>query len=35
MLTFAPFSTKFQNATRFSDACLTLFKLRRFVELEI
>ncbi|PDT92372.1 hypothetical protein CO669_03330 [Bradyrhizobium sp. Y36] len=36
MLTFAPFSTSFQNATRFRQAMPDLvFKLRRFVELEI
>ncbi|TGN74339.1 hypothetical protein EOW77_0033860 [Bradyrhizobium yuanmingense] len=36
MLTFAPFSTSFQNATRFRQAVPDLvFKLRRFVELEI
>ncbi|MGY3033616.1 type IV secretory pathway VirB10-like protein [Bradyrhizobium sp. USDA 4354] len=36
MLTFAPFSTSFQNATRFRKAMPDLvFKLRRFVELEI
>lgn len=36
MLTFAPFSTSFQNATRFRQALPDLvFKLRRFVELEI
>ncbi|WP_407117014.1 hypothetical protein [Bradyrhizobium sp. LMG 9283] len=36
MLTFAPFSTSFQNATRFRQAIPDLvFKLRRFVELEI
>ncbi|MDN5000853.1 hypothetical protein ACFQZO_08165 [Bradyrhizobium sp. GCM10027634] len=36
MLTFAPFSTTFQNATRFRQALPDLiFKLRRFVELEI
>ena len=36
MLTFAPFSTNFQNATRFRQALPDLvFKLRRFVELEI
>lgn len=36
MITFAPFSTNFQNATRFRRALPDLvFKLRRFVELEI
>jgi len=36
MITFAPFSTTFQNATRFRQAMPDLvFKLRRFVELEI
>ncbi|MCA1390238.1 hypothetical protein I6F20_14300 [Bradyrhizobium sp. IC3123] len=36
MLTFAPFSTSFQNAIRFRQAVPDLvFKLRRFVELEI
>ncbi|WP_448034358.1 hypothetical protein [Bradyrhizobium liaoningense] len=36
MLTFAPFSTTFQNATRFRQAMPDLvFKLRRFVELDI
>ena len=36
MLTFAPFSTSFQDATRFRQALPDLvFKLRRFVELEI
>lgn len=36
MLTFAPFSTSFPNATRFRQAMPDLvFKLRRFVELEI
>ncbi|MDA9435550.1 hypothetical protein [Bradyrhizobium sp. CCBAU 51627] len=36
MLTFAPFSTSFQNATRFRQALPDLvFKLRRFVDLEI
>ena len=36
MLTFAPFSTTFQNATRFRQALPdVVFKLRRFVELEI
>jgi hypothetical protein len=36
MITFAPFSTSFQNATRFRQALPDLvFKLRRFVELEI
>lgn len=36
MLTFAPFSTSFQNATRFRQAVPDLvFRLRRFVELEI
>ncbi len=36
MLTFAPFSTSLQNATRFRQAVPDLvFKLRRFVELEI
>ncbi|KYG97946.1 hypothetical protein [Bradyrhizobium sp. DOA1] len=36
MITFAPFSTTFQNATRFRQALPDLvFKLRRFVELEI
>lgn len=36
MLTFAPFSTSFQNAARFRQALPDLvFKLRRFVELEI
>ncbi|QQO16043.1 hypothetical protein JJB99_07760 [Bradyrhizobium diazoefficiens] len=36
MITFAPFSTSFQNATRFRQAVPDLvFKLRRFVELEI
>ena len=36
MLTFAPFSTNFQSATRFRQALPDLvFKLRRFVELEI
>jgi hypothetical protein len=36
MITFAPFSTTFQNATRFRQAVPDLvFKLRRFVELEI
>jgi hypothetical protein len=36
MITFAPFSTNFQNATRFRQALPDLvFKLRRFVELEI
>ncbi len=36
MITFAPFSTNFQNATRFRQALPDLvFRLRRFVELEI
>jgi hypothetical protein len=36
MITFAQFSTTFQNATRFRHALPDLvFKLRRFVELEI
>lgn len=36
MITFAPFSTSFHNATRFRQAMPDLvFKLRRFVELEI
>jgi len=36
MITFAPFSTSFQNATRFRQAMPDLvFKLRRFVALEI
>lgn len=36
MITFAPFSTNFQNATRFRQALPDLvLKLRRFVELEI
>lgn len=36
MITFAPFSTSFQRATRFRQAMPDLvFKLRRFVELEI
>lgn len=36
MITIAPFSTSFQNATRFRQAMPDLvFKLRRFVELEI
>jgi len=36
MITFAPFSTSFQNATRFRQALPDLvLKLRRFVELEI
>jgi hypothetical protein len=36
MITFAPFSTNFQNATRFRRALPDIvFKLRRFVELEI
>lgn len=36
MITFAPFSTNFQDATRFRQALPDLvFKLRRFVELEI
>ncbi|MCK1384105.1 hypothetical protein [Bradyrhizobium sp. 21] len=36
MITFAPFSTSFQNATRFRQTMPDLvFKLRRFVELEI
>ncbi|MBR1134022.1 hypothetical protein [Bradyrhizobium iriomotense] len=36
MITFAPFSTSFQNATRFRQAIPDLvFKLRRFVALEI
>lgn len=36
MITFAPFSTSFQDATRFRQALPDLiFKLRRFVELEI
>lgn len=36
MLTFAPFSTSFQNATRFRQAVPDLvFRLRRLVELEI
>ena len=36
MITFAPFSTTFQNARRFRQAMPDLlFKLRRFVELEI
>ncbi|KYG25135.1 hypothetical protein SE92_17580 [Bradyrhizobium sp. AT1] len=36
MITFAPFSTNFQNATRFRQAVPDIvFKLRRFVELEI
>ena len=36
MITFAPFSTNFQNATRFRQAMPDIvFKLRRFVELEI
>ncbi|MHB0769816.1 hypothetical protein [Bradyrhizobium sp. 5.13L] len=36
MITFAPFSTSFQNATRFRQAVPDIvFKLRRFVELEI
>lgn len=36
MITFAPFSTSFHNATRFRQALPDLvFKLRRFVELEV
>ncbi|MCP3371603.1 hypothetical protein [Bradyrhizobium cajani] len=36
MITFAPFSTTFRNATRFRQAMPDLvFKLRRFVELQI
>lgn len=36
MITFAPFSTNLQNATRFRQAMPDIvFKLRRFVELEI
>jgi hypothetical protein len=36
MITFAPFSTNFRNATRFRQAMPDLvFKLRRLVELEI
>ncbi|MCK1667308.1 hypothetical protein [Bradyrhizobium sp. 153] len=36
MITFAPFSTTFQNATRFRQAMPDIvIKLRRFVELEI
>jgi hypothetical protein len=36
MITFAPFSTSFENATRFRQALPDLvFKLRRLVELEI
>ena len=36
MITFAPFSTTFRDATRFRQAMPDLvFKLRRFVELEI
>ena len=36
MITFAPFSTTFRNATRFRQALPdVVFKLRRFVELEI
>jgi len=36
MITFAPFSTTFRDATRFRQAIPDLvFKLRRFVELEI
>ena len=36
MITFAPFSTSFHNATRFRQAMPdVVFKLRRFVELEI
>lgn len=36
MITFAPFSTTFRNATRFRQALPDLvFRLRRFVELEI
>lgn len=36
MITFAPFSTTFRNAARFRQALPDLvFKLRRFVELEI
>jgi hypothetical protein len=36
MITFAPFSTNFRNATRFRQAMPDLvFKLRRFVELDI
>ncbi|MCS3731875.1 hypothetical protein [Bradyrhizobium betae] len=36
MITFAPFSTSFHNATRFRQAMPDLvFKLRRFVELEV
>lgn len=36
MITFAPFSTSFQDATRFRQALPDLvFKLRRFVQLEI
>lgn len=36
MITFAPFSTSFHNATRFRQAMPDIvFKLRRFVELEI
>jgi hypothetical protein len=36
MITFAPFSTTFENATRIRQAMPDLvFKLRRFVELEI
>ncbi|WP_407187547.1 hypothetical protein [Bradyrhizobium centrosematis] len=36
MITFAPFSTNFQNATRFRQAVPDIvFKLRRFVELKI
>jgi hypothetical protein len=36
MITFAPFSTTFRDATRFRHAMPDIvFKLRRFVELEI
>ncbi len=36
MITFAPFSTSFSNATRFRQALPDIvFKLRRFVELEV
>lgn len=36
MITFAPFSTNFRNATRFRQALPDIvFKLRRFVELEL
>jgi len=36
MITFAPFSTSFPNATRFRQALPDIvFKLRRFVELEV